>query len=80
MTAAADTGYAPRPGTVAHRVLALLEEEAPREFSVAMICERLPGIELHAVKPFGQQPANETHDETRALVAYLDSISLEAAT
>lgn len=51
MTAAADTGYAPRPGTVAHRVLALLEEEAPREFSVAMICERLPGIELHAVKP-----------------------------
>lgn len=50
MTAAADTGYAPRPGTVAHRVLALLEEEAPREFSVAMI------------------------------VAYLDSISLEAAT
>ncbi len=46
MTAAADTGYAPRPGTVAHRVLALLEEEAPREFSVAMICERLPGIEL----------------------------------
>lgn len=60
MTAAADTGYAPRPGTVAHRVLALLEEEAPREFSVAMICERLPGI--------------------GALVAYLDSISLEAAT
>lgn len=51
MTAAADTIYAPRPGTVAHRVLGLLEDEAPREFSVAQICERLPGIELHAVKP-----------------------------
>lgn len=51
MSAASDTGYAPRPGTAAHRILGLLEDEAPREFSVAQICERLPGVELHAVKP-----------------------------